>query len=153
MQLRIVNEPELFDRAIARKAVRYYVERLLGDRLENLSIVIKFDANLKEDHAYCQWLDANDKPRKFRVVINSQMGRRKTLEILAHEMVHVKQYATGELKDYVYGNHVRWKGQKMFYDDTDDQNYYDSPWEIEAYGRQIGLYVGFRQEFLGSDDS
>lgn len=142
----------MFDKALARKAVLYYMDRLLGDRLEDLSIRVVFKDDLKEDHAYCMWVDSNHKPRKFNIFINSLMGRRKTLEILAHEMVHVKQYATGQLMDYVHGKMVRWNGQKMFYDENDDQSYYDSPWEIEAYGRQIGLYVGFRQQYPGSSD-
>lgn len=148
MQLRIVNEPELFEKRIVRKAIRYYINRLIGEKHDNISLTVKFDNSLKEDHAYCMWLDVNYKPRKFKIVINSLMSQRRTLEILAHEMVHVKQYVTGELKDYIYGNKVRWNGQKMLYDETNDESYYDSPWEIEAYGRQIGLYIGFKEQFL-----
>lgn len=152
MRLRIVNEPKLFDKKIARKAVVYYIERLLGNRNEGISLTVVFKDDLGENHAYCMWMDDNHKPKKFKVVISSTMGRRKTLEILAHEMVHVKQYVTGQLMDYVYGSMVRWNGKKMLYDDNDVERYYDSPWEIEAYGRQLGLYVGFRKEYLGSDD-
>lgn len=152
MRLRIINEPKLFDKRLIGDAARYYLDRLLGDRMQNLNITVRFQDNLKKDAAYCEWLDHNEKPRRFRIVIDSRMGRRKTLECLAHEIVHVKQYVKGELKDYIYGNHVRWRGQKMFYDENDDETYFDSPWEIEAYGRQIGLYVGFCQKYASSPD-
>jgi len=129
------------------------MERLLGNRNDGISLSVLFKDDLGENNAYCMWMDGNHKPRKFKVVISSSMGRRKTLEILAHEIVHVKQYVTGQLMDYNNGQMVRWNGKKMFYDENDVDSYYDSPWEIEAYGQQVGLYIGFRQGYLGSDDA
>ena len=64
-------------------------------------------------------------------------------------MVHVKQWARGELKDVMKGYSLcKWKG-KVF--DTDKVEYYDAPWEIEAFGREYGLYIRWRNEFMGDE--
>jgi hypothetical protein len=55
-------------------------------------------------------------------------------------MVHVKQYAKGELKDYLRVNKCKWKGKII---DSDAVDYWDHPWEIEAHGREKGLYVKY----------
>ena len=49
-------------------------------------------------------------------------------------MVHVKQYARRELHS---DKHV-WMGKTV---DPDDVNYWDRPWEIEAHGRPLGLFI------------
>lgn len=54
--------------------------------------------------------------------------------VLAHEMVHVKQYVKNELVDF-HSSLVLWNGKLMPSD-----MYWDAPWEIEAYGLQQGLY-------------
>jgi len=62
---------------------------------------------------------------------------------IAHEQVHIKQYLSGELFEYAAGG-VRYKGQKFDYDpEMNDEGYYNSPWEIEAYGREQGMYKMF----------
>ena len=49
-----------------------------------------------------------------------------------HELVHVKQHLKKELKDD-NGCFSMWKGSVIHLDDT---NYYDLPWEKEAYELQ-----------------
>ena len=62
---------------------------------------------------------------------------------LAHEMVHVKQYARGELKDYLRDDVVRWK-RKIFR--LSEVEYWTSPWEVEAYEKDKILYEAFKKE-------
>ena len=62
------------------------------------------------------------------------------LELLAHEMVHLKQYVTGQMVDDPFNSLVIWKGTA--YDACTDANswaYWNSPWELEAFARQRGL--------------
>jgi len=94
--------------------------------------------------------------RKFTVILN--VGRYNKRAILpwvrlknimldvGHEMVHIKQYLNGELFDYASGN-VRYKGE-LFPANLEDaeEAYFDSPWEIEAYGREYGLYRMFAEK-------
>ena len=59
-------------------------------------------------------------------------------------MVHVKQYATGELRDALRGPTLhRWRNKPY---DAKVVDYWDHPWEIEAYGREYGLYLRFREK-------
>lgn len=63
-------------------------------------------------------------PREFEIELDSRLKQRDLLTTLAHEMVHVKQFVRGEIP-YVF---------------PDDGKYYDWPWEIEAFGREWGLF-------------
>jgi len=66
------------------------------------------------------------------------------IQTLAHEMVHVKQHAKNELvKDYGtarggYKLESVWLG-KVWRPKQGEDSYFDSPWEVEAYGREVGL--------------
>jgi hypothetical protein len=58
---------------------------------------------------------------------------------LCHELVHVKQFATGEMRDLQSDTDiVNWKGKR--YNRT-KYHYFDLPWEIDAHGREVGLFV------------
>lgn len=152
MRVHIKNESKCLNNWIVRKAAHYYLARLTGQAHPDIDLILEFKDGLREYKAYCERIPSTAKPRRFRIVINANLGPRSLLESLAHEMVHVKQYAKGELKDYVYSKHVKWCGVKMLYDEEDDDQYYDSPWEIEAYGRQVGLYSGFKHRYLDGKD-
>ena len=94
------------------------------------------------------------RPRDFKVIIDhhraefDDYGRERTdtewghmlLQTLAHELVHVKQYLTGELlmrRDRLY-----WKGGEAALNVT-FEDYFDLRYEIEAYGREKGLLAMF----------
>jgi hypothetical protein len=81
---------------------------------------------------------------------------KKTLNYLAHELVHVKQYVLGEMKDLYNGEDcvgTIWKGVEILDKRVKAANpftaewaYYEAPWELEAYGRAEGLYNMFYDE-------
>ena len=58
---------------------------------------------------------------------------------LAHEMVHVKQYAKGEINVWLN----KWHKQKI---DTDTVPYEQLPWEIEANTYERLLYNIYKEE-------
>lgn len=86
-------------------------------------------------------------PRTFRICINPNLSRRTQLLTLAHELVHVKQYAKGELKDTRYPDVTKWNKQLISDCDTE---YWDLPWEIEANGREYGMYRRYCDHLLES---
>ena len=88
----------------------------------------------------CIWEDNTcTRPREFTIRINSSQSLQEMLSTIAHEMVHVKQYARGELKDFSRTTNVcKWKGTTMEWEKI---HYYDQPWEIEAHGRERGLFI------------
>lgn len=61
------------------------------------------------------------------------------LKTLGHELVHVKQYVTGELNWREVG--LTYKG--VHYDPDNLREYFELPYEIEAFGRERGLLVSF----------
>jgi len=67
---------------------------------------------------------------------------RSFLKVLGHELVHVKQYLNHEMFDYSDGERARFKGRLYSVSQSKkmDWQYYESPWEVEAYGRAVGLY-------------
>lgn len=110
-------------------------------RIKNLEINVKM-RNLKGDaYGYCLSDDDEssrlDRPRVFELEIHKNMPLRKVLETVAHEMVHVKQYARGELYEGSRVSKHRWQGKWL----DKDPDYWDQPWEIEAHGREAGLFI------------
>jgi len=77
------------------------------------------------------------------VYLESRM--KEFLPVLAHELVHVKQYLNNELFDYADNERYRFKGRiyALPASKTMDWDYYESPHELEAYGRAYGLYDMF----------
>jgi hypothetical protein len=86
------------------------------------------------------------RPREFSVYVSNEQSRNQFLKTLAHELVHVKQYAKQETVNYIRKPWVvKFCGT---YIDTRQVSYWDYPWEIEAYGREIGLvskYLAYRR--------
>ena len=62
------------------------------------------------------------------------------LRCLAHECVHVAQYASGKMKDTNSIQVTKWNGKKI---DRRGIDYFDLPWELEAYGQETGLMDRF----------
>ena len=98
--------------------------------------------------------DANRyRPRHFKIVLDHhRMGTNdydreredtewghEVLKTLGHELVHVKQYVLGELTWRDRG--LTYKG--AVYDPDNLLDYFELPYEIEAYGRERGLLVAF----------
>lgn len=148
MQIFISGMPEKVPVELCRKACRYYAKRLLSKRLyDNITIRLIFTTlGLGRTKASCVWNTTNIRPRSFTIIVRADMGQRSTLRAIAHEMVHTKQWATGQLKDYLRTHKkCRWQGE--VHPAYDDWNYYFfQPWEIEAYGMEVGLYRTFIKE-------
>lgn len=127
----------------ARKAARFMASLLMPKRLiRNLQLDIVFES-IPGYKGSTDYLDTNEKPRMFEVQINPNMSKRNQLLTLAHELVHVKQFATGELKEYLKKKPaaMRWGNEII---PITDETYWDMPWEVEAYGREIGLYKRYQ---------
>ena len=134
-------------RKVVEQAAWYYAEKLMGKRLlGNLEITINLKKNLltKEgNEGTAIWEDDNLRPKEFTITLDSTCTIRNILITLAHEMVHVKQWAKGEMYEYAEQDMVRFNKTKF---NLADINYWDYPWEIEAFGRQLGLFVRFCED-------
>lgn len=127
---------------LCKDIAQFCAEKLMGSRLSNaIDLRIEFVKQLDKHNAIegdACWEDDEHRPREFTIRIREGMSLSKKLRTLCHEMVHVKQYAKGEMKQM-------WKPARTtkfcgeYY--SDDLDYWDQPWEIEAFGREDGLYT------------
>lgn len=147
MNVTLVNIPSKHDACEVFNAIVFYSEKLMSKRLlTGLELRVMYVPRLEIDENIvgdCGWEDDNIRPREFMIRLDAEMGKRKMLISLAHEIVHVKQYAKGEMRDLIRScSHTKWHRESV---NTDDVNYWDLPWEIEAHGREVGLYERFKK--------
>jgi len=143
MYLKTVGKPSKVGLKLCKEAIKFYGRQLLGEILyHRVDVTLNFDKSLskKNEYAFCEWEDQSHRGKEFTITVDPALGKRNMLLALAHEMVHVKQYAKGELKDYVKSNKSKWKTEII---DPDKVDYWDFPWEIEAHGREKGLYIRY----------
>ena len=156
MEISVVGCKSRKRREEFRSATLMYALLLMDPRMvNNLSILVKvvkkFDLS-----GLCENSDDVRPPRVFTIYIRDDKKRytpdSDPFRVLAHEMVHVKQYARGEIKDHwVDGKppSVMWRGKIWRETKREYIPVLDAPWEIEAYGREVGLYAKwsiFREE-------
>ena len=128
---------------------------LLDNRrvVNNLEIDIHFRHHADNGEAMIHENEFRTRPRKFRVIIDpykvreDDYGRKlddeefanECFKVLGHELVHVKQYVTGDLAMKSKG--MYWKGELT--DIKSMKDYFKSPWEVEAYGLERYLWMNF----------
>ena len=119
----------------------------------NLSINVHLKHHSEGGEAMMSENTNPKRPREFEVIVDhhraeiDNYNRTRTdtewgheiLKTLAHELVHVKQYVMGELTYRPHG--MVWK--KVTYAPENIFEYFETPFEIEAYGREKGLLVAF----------
>jgi|Wag4MinimDraft_6_1082665.scaffolds.fasta_scaffold00217_15 hypothetical protein len=125
------------------EAAEFFARCLMHRRMvDNLELDIEIENKL-DVQGMCINEDDTSRSRFFTVQLRKDTID-DMIQTLAHEMIHVKQYAKNEhvkkhlttkggLKIQSYWLGELWKPIK------DEVDYYDSPWEIEAYGREVGL--------------
>jgi hypothetical protein len=131
-----------------REAACFFSDHLLKRLSKNVKIVIKLKNNLYRKtkcFGYAIYTDEDVRPdrhREFEIEMESDMGPVFMIRTLAHELVHVKQYARGELNDSCYGNYQKWQG--VMYNEQ-LISYKDLPWEKEALQLERELYHLWKQ--------
>lgn len=136
--------------AVQRKC-RIVIKVMHQDQFEDSDDTV----DLKRYRAWCTYDGVFEDKRVFTIVVNIKQVNKKAKkpEIkfknlfvdLGHELVHVKQYLNNELRDYCDGSY-KFLGRKYrpILEDKDGmEEYFNSPIEIEAYGREYGLYKMF----------
>ena len=130
---------------ILERAAIFFANQLLHKRtIKNIVLDIEVFKNLSVQ-GQCLDDEGVRNPRWFTIVLDN-CKIEDMVQTLAHEMVHLKQFAKNELK---MGQPVAsrggmssvtlWNGKPWVAKKNEDV-YYDSPWEIAAYGMEVGLY-------------
>lgn len=141
-------------RKVIEEAVVFFIENLLPQARSKkgleLVITVKLVEKLFQKYstkALCILED--DDPWEFELKVDSTMKLYPILVSLAHECVHLAQYYSGDMEERE-ANSTRWRGKEY---DLKKTNYWDRPWEIEAYGKEIGLVEKFVTKFKYSETS
>jgi len=133
--------------------LEYSATKLFPRRMRYVSIKLHLKHYEYEGEAMIEEDTKTINPRKFKIVIDpyrlreDDWGRElnysewvsRILRTLAHEMVHIKQYVMSELT--FKREKMCWKNE-VIGDMTEDQ-YYCSPHEVEAYGKEKWLQLGY----------
>lgn len=109
------------ERDIVEYAVHWYVKKIMP-RFRTLDIEISIK-KLNDAYGYCFC----NSTRSFEIDLKKGLTLYELIATTCHEMTHLKQYATGELKEVNYG--AKWKG-RLF---KDSIQYSKQPWEKEAF--------------------
>ena len=124
-----------------QRASQFYAEQLFPKQLlRHLVVSIKFNKHLDAfGYASIEKRNTKGQAREFLIELHPYISGKEILKALAHEFVHVKQYVYGELNE----EQTVWQGESF---DSDAVDYYELPWEIEAHGREAGLFTSFAKK-------
>ena len=120
-----------YQRKRVEDIVHYCINKLMP-RMQTLDIEVKLKDLKGDAYGYC----LSEDTRRFELEIDKKQSLRKLLMTVAHEMVHVKQYARKELTEGT------WQGKLI----NPKQDYWDRGYEIEAHGREVGLFVRWAED-------
>ena len=126
-----------------KSLANFVMKKFFNESMRNkIDIDIIFKKNLfKDNNQYgnCIWEDDHRNSREFTIQMDPNQKISLLLNTLAHELVHVKQWAKGEYYELISKPKVYKFNGKLV--DTSKVDYWDTPWEIEAHGRAIGLVI------------
>jgi len=133
------------EKALLKQAAEFFANQLMDPRMvRNLTLDIEVRKDFDVD-GECVDEDGVRNPRWFTIGLKSQ-DISDMIRTLGHEMVHVKQHAKNELKSGILiptrgglKMTCRWQGE-IWKPKAKEHHYFDPPWEIEAYGREVGLF-------------
>lgn len=99
-------------------------------KLENSTYVLTVNtmSGLRKHEGY-NGVVAQTGEREITMMVDSRLGEGDLIQCIAHEMVHVKQIAKGQLTIDKRNNQL-WLGQRV------NTVYHERPWEQEAFSRE-----------------
>ena len=119
-----------------KQQVKLYLDQL--DVQENFHLTIIFSTQMPDKLEGFTSSHPSPEPEKYhiiRVLVDAKLPRTRQLLVLAHEMIHVKQYVKNELL-ILDDQRVIWKEKEYFL--SHEYNRY-LPWEDEAYHADLTL--------------
>jgi hypothetical protein len=119
-----------------RSATKFFVDQLIPPKLSeklDLRVVLR---KVSDADGKC----LKEEKYKYFIELDKDLSFESLLLTLAHEIVHVKQYVTMELKMWnIQGKDVDvWRGRRFR-----NLDYEQQPWELEANDLEESLYQNF----------
>lgn len=112
----------------------------------NVTIALNFKHNFTElFQVYAQVYHVNT--HRINIEFDANINNAISLQVLAHEMVHVKQYVTGKLAEDSEGFQL-WRGKRV----SENLSYTQEPWEVEAMRNESLMthkYIEYRDSPKG----
>ena len=132
MYVSISKIPQKFNHIKIQRIIENVLQLFLTKkqlRKVEIDIVGKRSLLVKEGaYGYCLPTDDRKTPREFEIELDTGHSEEVFFHTLIHELIHLKQYALGELKDTYKPKYTQlWKGKDM-----SDVTYSQAPWEKEA---------------------
>ncbi|MEM8968398.1 MAG: hypothetical protein AAGE93_18410 [Bacteroidota bacterium] len=110
---------------------------------QHVYIAISFSRDLPpgvDGYTRYQNTESYNEGHQIRIVINANINRAQQIRVLAHEMIHAKQFVEGRLVRCSTG-HYSW--ERGVCTDTKHLPYYNRPWEKEAFKLGNQLYYTY----------
>lgn len=116
-------------------AVEFVMSKFFNlDELEYISVEVNFTDDCDDEGGCAGDIDDGD----FLIEVKKDLPMRDKMITLMHELVHMKQHISLEMKYDISNDETTWQDKKFLNCYID---YWDRPWEIEAHGRQLGLFI------------
>jgi hypothetical protein len=116
-------------------AVEFVMSKFFNpDELEYISVEVNFTDDCDDEGGCAGDIDDGD----FLIEVKKDLPMREKMITLMHELVHMKQHISLEMKYDISNDETTWQDKKFLNCYID---YWDRPWEIEAHGRQLGLFI------------
>jgi len=132
---------------VYRHLINFTLEQLISKNLKNkLKLKVYFRKKNSFDKQTVGYLltyaQTKTVPIRFaKMYIRTDMSFLNILETITHELVHLKQYATGQLSKRIWksDNRVHYRWEKKDIGIQSDIEYKNRPYEIEAFEKQFPL--------------
>lgn len=144
MKVYISGKAENITNKEIKQAIFFYLKKLLGNSMSQkitVDVVIERDLlKTYEMYAAISPLEADTRPKHYELEIDGKLSKKLFLVSLAHEMIHLKQFAKDQMRDLETKRMTRWMGEYYVEDNID---YWSRPWEKEAHELEISLYESY----------
>ena len=125
---------------LVTEAALFFIDKLIHPNTVNVLELTIVRKKLWAD-GFCQYEDSNIRPRSFVLEISKDLEGEELIKTIAHELVHVKQYVKGELKERYKPNYYHMWHKELII--VNEDNFYDVPWEVEARKLEQELFLLF----------
>jgi hypothetical protein len=142
MQITIPRKTNKCFRDTIKKTLEWLGNYLLGAKLaKNISVRVSFE-QMDTTVAMTTWEDDNIRPREFNIALSYHLDcNMELIRTLSHEMIHVMQFARGDLQDTKFANIKRWLGDEILISGFASDR--ELPWEEEAYDLEYAVLRDF----------
>ncbi len=128
-------------RKLVEDAAFFFESELIHPRTASILEITFLFKKLNGAHGFCVYEGDHVRPREFTIEINKGQSDEDIIRTIAHELVHVKQYVKGELKEkHRPDYHMCWLEERI---DVGLSDFYDVPWEVEARDLEDKLYLKY----------